>query len=92
MRLQLINLDKEAEKLKEITNPKILENGRFSKAGLFSQQIFGPIKSYSCMCGKLKGRKHNNIRCLDCGVKVTSSKLRRKTYATILFITRIHQS
>lgn len=46
--------------------------------GLFSQRIFGPVKDYECACGKYKGKKHENIVCDVCHVKVTTSKVRRE--------------
>ncbi len=48
------------------------------EGGLFSQRIFGPIKDYECACGKYKGKKYENVVCENCGVKVTSSKVRRE--------------
>ncbi|NOZ91647.1 MAG: hypothetical protein GXO59_00010 [Dictyoglomi bacterium] len=48
------------------------------EGGLFSQRIFGPIKDYECACGKYKGKKYENVVCENCGVKVTTSKVRRE--------------
>ncbi len=48
------------------------------EGGLFCQRIFGPVKDYECACGKYKGKKYENVVCEVCGVKVTSSKVRRE--------------
>ncbi len=48
------------------------------KGGLFSQQIFGPVKDYQCACGKYKGIRYKGIVCDKCGVEVTSSSVRRE--------------
>ncbi|MDI9336264.1 MAG: DNA-directed RNA polymerase subunit beta', partial [Gammaproteobacteria bacterium] len=46
--------------------------------GLFCAKIFGPIKDYSCLCGKYKRIKHSGVVCEKCGVEVTHSKVRRE--------------
>lgn len=51
---------------------------RCEKDGLFCEKIFGPEKDYECFCGKYKGIKYRNIVCDRCGVKVTTSKVRRE--------------
>ncbi|CAG0963985.1 partial DNA-directed RNA polymerase subunit beta', partial [Anaerolineae bacterium] len=51
---------------------------RPEKDGLFCEKIFGPEKDYECFCGKYKGIKYKGIVCERCGVKVTTSKVRRK--------------
>ena len=51
---------------------------RCEKDGLFCERIFGTEKDWECFCGKYKGIKYKNIVCDRCGVKVTSSKVRRE--------------
>jgi DNA-directed RNA polymerase subunit beta' len=51
---------------------------RAERDGLFCEKIFGPEKDYECFCGKYKGIKYKGIVCERCGVKVTTSKVRRK--------------
>jgi len=51
---------------------------RAEKDGLFCEKIFGPEKDYECFCGKYKSIKFKNIICDRCGVKVTTSKERRR--------------
>ena len=48
------------------------------KDGLFCERIFGPVKDYECACGKLKKIRFKDTICDRCGVKVTSSKVRRE--------------
>ncbi len=45
--------------------------------GLFCAKIFGPVKDYTCLCGKYKKRKYEGLTCEKCGVKITSSSVRR---------------
>ena len=83
MHIDIFNIDKFCENLPEITNHKIFEAGKFSKLGLFSQQIFGPVKSQQCACKiNFKGVE-NSGKCMECGVDITSSEERRKRYAKI---------
>ena len=51
---------------------------RCEKDGLFCEKIFGPEKDWECFCGKYKGIKYRNIVCDRCGVKITTSKVRRE--------------
>ena len=46
--------------------------------GLFCAKIFGPIKDYSCLCGKYKRQRHRHVVCGKCGVETTLSKVRRE--------------
>ncbi|NMB92328.1 MAG: DNA-directed RNA polymerase subunit beta' [Parcubacteria group bacterium] len=48
------------------------------KEGLFSEQIFGPIKDYECACGKYKTARYKGVICDRCGVEVTRSSVRRE--------------
>ncbi|MHC4841335.1 MAG: DNA-directed RNA polymerase subunit beta', partial [Planctomycetota bacterium] len=64
----------------EIKKPETINyrTYRSEKDGLFCEKIFGPEKDYECFCGKYKGIKYKGIVCERCGVKVTTSKVRRK--------------
>ena len=46
--------------------------------GLFCARIFGPIKDYECLCGKLRRMKHKGEVCPKCNVEVTLSRVRRE--------------
>ncbi len=48
------------------------------KDGLFCEKIFGPSKDYECHCGKYKRKTDRERVCERCGVKVTTSKVRRE--------------
>ena len=81
MKLRLTNKPK-SEKL--VTTPDIYsKDGYYHPEGLFSEQIFGPVRDYRCQCGKYQGRQFEGIICENCGVEVTTSEKRRKTYAKI---------
>lgn len=51
---------------------------RAEKDGLFCERIFGPERDWECFCGKYRGIRHKGIICDRCGVKVTTSRERRK--------------
>lgn len=50
---------------------------RAATDGIFSEKIFGPEKDYECHCGKYKQKRYKGVVCDKCGVKVTSSAVRR---------------
>ncbi len=50
---------------------------------LASQRIFGPIKDYTCECGKYSRMRHRGTVCEDCGVEVISSITRRERFGHI---------
>ncbi len=51
--------------------------------GLFCEKIFGPVHSYQCHCGKLKGIQYKNLVCSTCGVEVLPSSVRRERFGHI---------
>jgi len=59
------------------------------KEGLFSEQIFGPVKDYECSCGKYKGAHYKGIVCDRCGVEVTRSFVRRERMGHIKLATPV---
>lgn len=86
MKPTLMDLHRTIETLPELTSSKIFEGSRFSKTGLFSQQIFGPIKSFSCACNKLNspsGRALEGEVCRACNVELISSTSRRNRFARV---------
>lgn len=46
--------------------------------GLYCQRIFGPVKDYTCACGKFSDKRYEGIICDVCGVEVTRSDVRRE--------------
>jgi DNA-directed RNA polymerase beta' subunit len=55
--------------------------GKFEQNGLYSEQVFGPLKNYRCQCKDAIVEEESV--CPKCGVKATTSSMRRITYATI---------
>lgn len=85
MRLKCFDIDSFSEDLSCIKDDKIEESGKLTSGGLFSQQIFGPIKSYKCACTRniFKYSSENEEICQVCGVELISSEERSKRYAKI---------
>lgn len=64
----------------EIRKPDTMNyrTGRPEPDGLLCEKIFGPLKSWECACGQYKFRpKTKPFYCLNCGVEVTESHVRR---------------
>jgi len=80
----LLNFEDFCDDLKEITTTKYLNKKQFHPAGLFSEQIFGPLKNYTCQCGTYWGISGSGGTCADCGVDVVNSNERRKRFAKII--------
>lgn len=78
-------LDYEAfcENLDEITSLKTFGKRKFTPKGLFSEQIFGPVRNYTCQCGKYHGVSKAGGKCDQCGVDIVNSDERRKRFAKI---------
>jgi DNA-directed RNA polymerase subunit beta' len=70
-----------------VTSPKDMKqksNTIYDSNGIYSEQIFGPVKDYCCQCGKLKIKaSHNGQVCPVCGVLCASSNIRRTTFGKI---------
>ena len=78
----LLDIDGFCEPLKEVTTKNIVSKKFFHPQGLFSEQIFGPVKNYTCQCGIYHGPFASGT-CKDCGVDITNSEERRRRYAKI---------
>lgn len=85
MKLKIFDIDEFCKDLPEVTYHDIKENSKISKNGLFSQQIFGPIKSYRCACPRsyYRGPNSGETKCEVCGVDITTSEQRSMRYAKI---------
>jgi len=46
------------------------------RATITSERIFGPIKDYTCSCGKYTGVKLKGVICDQCGVEITTADQR----------------
>lgn len=84
MKIDWLNIDEFCKDLPEVTTSKIYSKKIFHPDGLFSEKIFGPVKSYTCSCGIYYGRSKHNTVCPVCGVKIENSNVRRKNMAKIV--------
>jgi len=57
--------------------------------GLFCEKIFGPVHSYQCHCGKLKGKQYEGLKCPNCGVEILPSFVRRERFGHIQLATPV---
>ncbi|MGC9100308.1 MAG: DNA-directed RNA polymerase subunit beta' [Caldisericum sp.] len=57
--------------------------------GLFCEKIFGPVHSYQCHCGKLKGKQYEGLKCPNCGVEILPSSVRRERFGHIQLATPV---
>ena len=77
---------KKSADLPEIINPKIYVSSKqekFHPEGLYSEQIFGPVKKYRCQCGKLFGKMNSGSICEACGVLCGDIDERTSNFAKI---------
>lgn len=81
---KLLDTAKFCEDLKEVTSKNILIRKRFHPNGLFSEQIFGPLKNFTCQCGTFYGSTSMIEKCTKCGVDITRSIERRRRFAKIV--------
>lgn len=72
------------ENLEEISSIKTFTKRKFHPHGLFSEQIFGPLRNYTCQCGIYHGVSKVNGKCSDCNVDIVNSDERRKRFAKIV--------
>ncbi|MFA5154678.1 MAG: hypothetical protein WC554_19185, partial [Clostridia bacterium] len=86
---KLLDISSFCDGLKEITSSKIIDKRKFHPSGLFSEQIFGPIKNYTCQCGIYHGVSRAGGTCKDCGVDIENSDIRRKRFAKIVLPVQI---
>ncbi len=79
---------KRSDDLPEITNPKIYVSSKqekFHSEGLYSEQIFGPVKKFRCQCGKLFGKMNAGAICEACLVECGDTDSRTSNFAKIAF-------
>lgn len=72
------------EELEEVTSLKVMTKRKFNPNGLFSEQIFGPLKNYTCQCGVYYGFSKSGGKCDLCRVDIVNSDERRKRFAKIV--------
>jgi DNA-directed RNA polymerase subunit beta' len=80
---KILNYPAFCEELPEVTSLKTIGKRKFHPNGLFSEQIFGPVKNYTCQCGTYYGISKSGGKCDLCGVDIINSDERRKRFAKI---------
>ena len=79
--------DQQLATLPRVTNKEIYQKTGtkiFHQDGLFSEQIFGPCKDYTCQCNYyFQDPSMKGTRCHNCGVVVESTAMRSKSLAVI---------
>jgi DNA-directed RNA polymerase subunit beta' len=80
---KLLDYSAFCENLEEVSSLKVFGKKKFHPHGLFSEQIFGPIKNYTCQCGIYYGISKSGGKCDLCGVDIVNSDERRKRFAKI---------
>jgi len=81
---KILNYQTFCENLPEVTSLKTIGKKKFHQDGLFSEQIFGPVKNYTCQCGTYYGISKSGGKCDLCGVDIANSDERRKRFAKIV--------
>ena len=81
---KVLDYNKFCENLEEVSSLKTFGKKKFHPEGLFSEQIFGPIRNYTCQCGIYHGISKNGQTCKECGVDIVNSDERRKRFAKIV--------
>ncbi len=75
----------------EVKKPETI-NYRTHRAevdGLMDERVFGPTKNYECYCGKYKKIRYKGIVCDQCGVEVTTKRVRRERMGHIKLATPV---
>ena len=80
---KILDYEKFCENLDEVTSLKTFGKKKFHPFGLFSEQIFGPVRNYTCQCGTYYGVSKSGGKCSICEVDIINSDARRKTFAKI---------
>ena len=80
----LLNFKNFCSDLKEVTTSKVTNKKNFHSEGLFSEQIFGPLRNYTCGCGIYHGVSQEGGTCKICNVDIVNSNERRQRFAKII--------
>ncbi len=80
---EILDYNSFCQDLEDVSSSKIIDKKKFHPHGLFSEQIFGPIKNYTCQCGTYYGISRSGGKCEDCGVDILNSNIRRRRFARI---------
>ena len=60
-----------------------VDSGEPLPGGFACQRIFGPVEDFTCACGALSGYRHFGCTCVECGVDVLRSDVRRKRFGHV---------
>jgi DNA-directed RNA polymerase subunit beta' len=80
---KILDYNSFCDNLDEVTSLKTFGKKKFHPEGLFSEQIFGPVKNYTCQCGRYYGISRTGDKCTLCNVDIVNSDVRRKRFAKI---------
>jgi DNA-directed RNA polymerase subunit beta' len=80
----LLDINEFSAELKEVTSIKMMAKKKFHPKGLFSEQIFGPVRNYTCQCGTYYGISGAGGTCAICEVDIVNSDERRRKFARII--------
>ena len=80
---KLLDMESFCRDLKEVTSIKVMDKRKFHPAGLFSEQIFGPVRNYTCQCGVYYGISKSGSVCDKCNIDIVNSSERRRRFAKI---------
>lgn len=80
---KILDYETFCDNLEEVTSLKTIGKRKFHPEGLFSEQIFGPVKNYTCQCGTYYGVSKSGGKCEICKVDITNSDERRTRFAKI---------
>jgi DNA-directed RNA polymerase beta' subunit len=83
MKIDFFNVDQFCENLQSVTTNKIYAKKGFHSDGLFSERIFGPVRTGTCSCGVYWGRSKIGQVCSVCGVTIGYASDRRKKFGKI---------
>ncbi|MBQ2350025.1 MAG: DNA-directed RNA polymerase subunit beta' [Cytophagales bacterium] len=63
----------------EVVNPKTITYKTYTpeNGGLFCERIFGPVKDFTCSCGKYRGYDYIGMVCDVCSTAIVSKQVRR---------------
>jgi len=83
---KILNYNEFCEQLEDVPSLKVIAKKKFHPDGLFSEQIFGPVKNYTCQCGIYYGPSNvkTGSKCDLCKVDIVNSDVRRTRFGKIV--------
>ena len=78
----------------QVTKPDTInyQTNKPEKGGLFCEEIFGPVKDWTCACGKYRHERTAGFVCEICGVEVAPSRVRRERMGHIELVVPVVHS